>query len=171
MLVLTRKPNQQVRIGNDIVITVVKVKGNTIRLGIEAPRDVRVLRCELDPIEKSAEDKSHSNSISNNNHNTVDGEQYHCDAEDQLLETNKRTSAKRTMHRETPIASDSDNGPLKSFTKARSEMRGLSARTQNRQLNNSPLNSRNSSVEDGPMCHDNLTMHRVRVETPVSFRF
>jgi carbon storage regulator CsrA len=48
MLVLTRKTNQQIRIGNDIVITVVKVRGNTIRLGIEAPQDVRVLRSELD---------------------------------------------------------------------------------------------------------------------------
>ncbi|MGN6544286.1 MAG: carbon storage regulator [Aureliella sp.] len=49
MLVLTRKPNQQLHIGNDIVITIVKVRGNTIRLGIEAPKDVRVLRSELDP--------------------------------------------------------------------------------------------------------------------------
>ena len=48
MLVLTRKANQQLLIGNDIVITVVKVRGNTIRLGIEAPRDVRVVRSELD---------------------------------------------------------------------------------------------------------------------------
>lgn len=48
MLVLTRKPNQQLKIGSDIVITVVKVRGNTIRLGIEAPRDVRVVRSELD---------------------------------------------------------------------------------------------------------------------------
>lgn len=48
MLVLTRKPNQQIRIGNDIVVTVVKVRGNTIRLGIEAPQDVRVMRSELE---------------------------------------------------------------------------------------------------------------------------
>jgi carbon storage regulator CsrA len=51
MLVLTRKPNQQLHIGNDIVITVVKVRGNTIRLGIEAPKDVRVIRSELEPKE------------------------------------------------------------------------------------------------------------------------
>lgn len=49
MLVLTRKPNQQLHIGNDIVITIVKVRGNTIRLGIEAPKDVRVIRSELEP--------------------------------------------------------------------------------------------------------------------------
>ncbi len=48
MLVLSRKTNQKLQIGNDIVITVVKVKGNTIRLGIEAPRNVRVIRSELE---------------------------------------------------------------------------------------------------------------------------
>ncbi len=47
MLVLSRKLNQKVQIGDDIVVTVVKVKGNVIRLGIEAPKDVRVLRSEL----------------------------------------------------------------------------------------------------------------------------
>lgn len=48
MLVLSRKPNQKINIGSDITITVVKVKGNVIRLGIEAPRDVRVIRSELE---------------------------------------------------------------------------------------------------------------------------
>lgn len=48
MLVLSRKPNQKIQIGNEITITVVKVRGNVIRLGIDAPRDVRVIRAELD---------------------------------------------------------------------------------------------------------------------------
>lgn len=48
MLVLSRKPNQKINIGSDITITVVKVRGNVIRLGIEAPRDVRVVRSELE---------------------------------------------------------------------------------------------------------------------------
>ncbi len=47
MLVLTRKLNEQIQIGNDITITIVRVKGNTVRVGIEAPRDVRVIRAEL----------------------------------------------------------------------------------------------------------------------------
>jgi carbon storage regulator CsrA len=65
MLVLTRKANQQLLIGNDIVITVVKVRGNTIRLGIEAPRDVRVVRSELDakPETKTAADASPEASV------------------------------------------------------------------------------------------------------------
>lgn len=47
MLVLTRKQNQEILIGDNIKITVLKTKGNTVRLGIEAPRDVNVLRGEL----------------------------------------------------------------------------------------------------------------------------
>jgi carbon storage regulator CsrA len=47
MLVLTRKANQRIEIGDNIVITVLQVKGNSVRLGIEAPRDVRVIRGEL----------------------------------------------------------------------------------------------------------------------------
>ena len=47
MLVLTRKLNQSLRIGDDIIITVVSVQGDQVRLGITAPRDVQVLRQEL----------------------------------------------------------------------------------------------------------------------------
>ncbi len=47
MLVLTRKQNEKIRIGDSIVITVVRMKGNAVRLGIEAPRDVNILRGEL----------------------------------------------------------------------------------------------------------------------------
>jgi carbon storage regulator CsrA len=48
MLVLTRKIDEQIKIGDDITITVIKLRNNQIRLGIEAPRDVRVLRAELE---------------------------------------------------------------------------------------------------------------------------
>ncbi len=48
MLVLSRKPNQKIQIGSEITVTIVKVRGNVIRLGIEAPRDIRVVRAELD---------------------------------------------------------------------------------------------------------------------------
>lgn len=49
MLVLTRKVQQQLVIGDQIRITVVRIKGNTVRLGIEAPRSMRVVRAELPP--------------------------------------------------------------------------------------------------------------------------
>ncbi|MDA8168211.1 MAG: carbon storage regulator CsrA [Nitrospiraceae bacterium] len=47
MLVLTRKSKEAVKIGNDIIITVIEVKRNQVRLGIEAPAGVRVYRKEL----------------------------------------------------------------------------------------------------------------------------
>lgn len=47
MLVLTRKLNQEILVGENVKITVLKVKGNTVRLGIEAPPEVRIVRSEL----------------------------------------------------------------------------------------------------------------------------
>jgi carbon storage regulator len=47
MLVLSRKQSQQVTIGPDIRITIVKLDRNQVRLGIDAPRGVTVLRAEL----------------------------------------------------------------------------------------------------------------------------
>jgi carbon storage regulator CsrA len=47
MLVLTRKQQEQIHIGNNIVITILKTKGKTVRLGIQAPAEVPVLRGEL----------------------------------------------------------------------------------------------------------------------------
>lgn len=47
MLVLSRKPGERILIGNDIVVTVVRFQGGTVRLGIEAPREFAVIREEL----------------------------------------------------------------------------------------------------------------------------
>jgi carbon storage regulator CsrA len=47
MLVLTRKRHEQIRIGDSITLTILRIKGNTVRVGIEAPRGVRVMRGEL----------------------------------------------------------------------------------------------------------------------------
>ena len=47
MLILGRMVGQIIRIGDDIEITVVGVKGNQVRLGIEAPKDVEVHREEI----------------------------------------------------------------------------------------------------------------------------
>lgn len=49
MLVLSRKLGEKIRIGDDIVITVVDIDRGKIRLGIEAPRDVPIYRQELLP--------------------------------------------------------------------------------------------------------------------------
>jgi len=47
MLILSRKVGESVTIGNDIVVQVVSLSGNQIRLGITAPREVRILREEI----------------------------------------------------------------------------------------------------------------------------
>ena len=47
MLVLTRKQSEKIRIGDNITITVIRMKGKSVRLGIEAPNSVSVLRGEL----------------------------------------------------------------------------------------------------------------------------
>jgi len=47
MLVLTRKVGQQIRIGEDVVVTVVRIQGDKVRLGIEAPSHVVVHREEV----------------------------------------------------------------------------------------------------------------------------
>lgn len=48
MLVLSRKEAQRIRLGDDIVITVLRLAGDKVRLGIEAPKDMLVLRDELE---------------------------------------------------------------------------------------------------------------------------
>lgn len=47
MLVLSRKKNETIRIGEAIELTVLEVEGNSVKLGIEAPEEIRVLRGEL----------------------------------------------------------------------------------------------------------------------------
>lgn len=47
MLVLTRKVGESITIGDDIVLTVIEVRGDSIRLGIQAPRGILVNRSEV----------------------------------------------------------------------------------------------------------------------------
>ena len=59
MLVLSRKKSETIIIGDDIVITVVEVRGDKVRLGIEAPKDVPVHRREVyDAIKKAEQQES-----------------------------------------------------------------------------------------------------------------
>ena len=47
MLVLTRKIGEGIVIGDDISITIVEMKGGTVRIGIDAPKDKRIYRQEI----------------------------------------------------------------------------------------------------------------------------
>ena len=48
MLVLSRKESERIMLGDSIVLTIVRVSGDRVRLGIEAPADMLILRTELD---------------------------------------------------------------------------------------------------------------------------
>ena len=74
MLVLTRKNKEQIQIGDNITVTVLRVKGKSVRIGIEAPRDVRVVRSELPATENSQVFSARSLSPSND----------HCPSSDNL---------------------------------------------------------------------------------------
>jgi carbon storage regulator len=47
MLALTRKAGERIVIGDNVVITIVDIKGDNIRIGIDAPRDVKIYRGEI----------------------------------------------------------------------------------------------------------------------------
>lgn len=47
MLVLSRKPGEKILIGEQITVTIVRIGPNTVRLGIDAPRDMNIVREEL----------------------------------------------------------------------------------------------------------------------------
>jgi carbon storage regulator len=47
VLILTRRVGETLMIGNEVTVTVVAVKGNQVRLGVNAPRDVEVYREEI----------------------------------------------------------------------------------------------------------------------------
>ncbi|MEI8380067.1 MAG: carbon storage regulator [Planctomycetota bacterium] len=47
MLVLSRKPGEKILIGEDVTVTIVRIGPNTVRIGIEAPRTMNIVREEL----------------------------------------------------------------------------------------------------------------------------
>ncbi|MBI1348489.1 carbon storage regulator [bacterium] len=47
MLVLSRKPGEKILIGENVTVTIVRIGPNTVRLGIDAPRDMNIVREEL----------------------------------------------------------------------------------------------------------------------------
>jgi len=47
MLVLSRKLDEKIKLGDDIEITIVAISGDTVRIGIDAPRNLKILRNEI----------------------------------------------------------------------------------------------------------------------------
>ena len=58
MLVLSRKEGEELMIGEDVVLTVNRISGNRVAIGIKAPRSVRIVRGELERHEVSAGNSS-----------------------------------------------------------------------------------------------------------------
>jgi len=54
MLVLSRKLNEEIVIGNDITVKILRIKGGQIRLGVAAPQGVKIRRAELKPEEQDS---------------------------------------------------------------------------------------------------------------------
>lgn len=55
MLVVTRKPNESISIADNIEITVLEITKDRVRIGINAPKDVRIVRSELSTLRQTNE--------------------------------------------------------------------------------------------------------------------
>ena len=61
MLVLNRKPMERIHIGDRVVVTVLEIRGNKARIGIDAPKEIHVLRSELqEQVSDASENGSHA---------------------------------------------------------------------------------------------------------------
>ena len=47
MLILSRKTDQQIKIGDDITLTIIEIRGDQVKIGVEAPKNVKVFRQEV----------------------------------------------------------------------------------------------------------------------------
>lgn len=78
MLVLSRKEGEKILIGDGIVLTINRINGNRVAIGIEAPRDVRVVRGELDPLPVKTRQSAGGNTVPMADpHVTLAGRQIH----------------------------------------------------------------------------------------------
>ena len=65
MLVLSRKESEKIMLGDEIVLTIVRVSGDRVRLGIRAPKDMLILRHELENQSLEVETNMSTNSTKN----------------------------------------------------------------------------------------------------------
>jgi carbon storage regulator len=60
VLILTRRVGEAIKIGDDVTITVLRIKGNQIRIGVDAPKALAVRREELDLRDAASEGQPHA---------------------------------------------------------------------------------------------------------------
>lgn len=58
MLILSRRESERVYLGDDIVLTIVRVSGDKVRIGVEAPSNVKILRNELENASPTSKDST-----------------------------------------------------------------------------------------------------------------
>lgn len=75
MLVLSRKVGEKILIGDNISVTVVRITGGGVRLGIEAPTEMPVVREELKELMDKADNKLADKKSSNENTSSADADQ------------------------------------------------------------------------------------------------
>jgi len=98
MLVLTRKPREEIRIGNGITITILRVKGQSVRVGIDAPNDIRIVRGELKPeMEESADASVEVEPSTESNTNSTDSANAKTNA-DRSSATRSRCERNTNLH-------------------------------------------------------------------------
>ena len=73
MLVLSRKISEQIQIGSDITLTIRRIKGNTVKIGVEAPRNISVRRGEITPFPQADGEATCDSATS---------DKEHCDGDD-----------------------------------------------------------------------------------------
>ena len=73
MLILTRRVGETVMIGNDVTVTVLGVKGNQVRVGVNAPRDVAVHREEIFERIRREEQAAHAGHVEHAKANGANG--------------------------------------------------------------------------------------------------
>ena len=113
MLVLTRKQNEKVQIGDNITVTVLRMKGKSVRLGIHAPDSVSVLRGELvfELADEEATEVAKPQADATQPH--TEAEQPHATVAKTSTHSRARSAAKRPItapavtarHRQQPTAS------------------------------------------------------------------
>ena len=120
MLVLSRKVEQQIQIGEGIVITILQVKGNQVRIGIDAPRNVRVLRGELEP--KAEEQVASHSEVSEHDLRATDDRVFTI-----VRRNNEFATAERSRPNELPKAeaTSTDLQLRRSRRSSRSALRGF----------------------------------------------
>ena len=63
MLVLSRKAKQEIMIGDNIIVKIIKVRGSKIKIGIEAPNNVAIVRTEVEDDDKTIDCCLHKNIV------------------------------------------------------------------------------------------------------------